>query len=140
MYIEYINKTFLEHDLSVMCNPLVIAAVKNAEGRFLTQKEIAQEAGISQPAVARAVEKMVSSGLLEKIEDERDRRCYNISITEKGKALFDEYLAFGLEIIPKIYKGISNEDLAALIRCSKKLIDNLKDLGIKAPMLLGSTF
>ncbi|MCL2007701.1 MAG: MarR family transcriptional regulator [Treponema sp.] len=130
-YLKFIGKNLLEHNLSAICNPFVLAAFIRANGRFITQKEIAEKAGITQPAVAHAVDKMVKAGILERGKDEEDRRRYHISVTQKGRKSFEEYLAAGVNFLPHIFKGIENDDLSVFYLCSKKIIENLEDLSSK---------
>ncbi len=52
-------------------------------------KDIAEINGVSQPAISKMVEQMVSKGLLCREKDGQDRRSSVLEMTIKGKSLFE---------------------------------------------------
>ena len=55
-----------------------------------TMKDIADEVGISSPAMTAVVDKLVESGDLTRLEDKNDRRVIRISLTTVGKKTFEK--------------------------------------------------
>jgi DNA-binding MarR family transcriptional regulator len=52
--------------------------------------EIGGDVGITTPAASQLVDRLVLQGLLERTEDPDDRRCKQVSLTEKGKRLVED--------------------------------------------------
>ena len=55
-----------------------------------TMKDIAEELGISSPAVTAVIDRLISDKAVERSEDAHDRRVVRISLTPLGKKLFEE--------------------------------------------------
>ncbi len=59
----------------------------------LPGKELAEQIGLSMPAMSRAVDGLVKSGYVTRVEDPDDRRVRRIAITEAGEELVDRMLS-----------------------------------------------
>lgn len=75
--------------------------------------------------VTRLLEKLVKKGLIQKKNDELDRRNYKIYLTEQGMALKHYIIPLALKMIEKGVRNIDNEDLRITINTLKKLYNNL---------------
>lgn len=86
---------------------------------------------ISSSAITELVDKMVKDGVLKKNRSRKDRRVVMVSLTEKGKQLFN---SFHSEIIPiavkktkKIFSSFSEDELSKLLSLLIKLNDSLEE-------------
>ena len=64
-----------------------------AERDPVTLGDIADEIGLSLPAVSRAVEGLHKRGLVKRVEDPADRRAKRVSLTAKGRRTFGGLIA-----------------------------------------------
>jgi len=90
-----------------------------------SQKEICERVMISPASVAVSIRRMQSSGLIEKLTDEKDLRFNKIRLTEKGKEAH-RYCRSQLERLSKIMtEGFDEADTKAFDCVINKMIDNL---------------
>lgn len=59
----------------------------------LTTGRLADELGISAPAITQLTDRLVRKGLIERRAAEGDRRCVIVALTGRGTALVDEFRA-----------------------------------------------
>lgn len=59
----------------------------------LTPGRLAEELGISAPALTQLTDRLVRKGLIERRPAEGDRRCVIVAMTPRGTALIDEFRA-----------------------------------------------
>ncbi|MDA3847238.1 MAG: MarR family transcriptional regulator, partial [Vallitaleaceae bacterium] len=80
-----------------------ILAHLNEVGKARTQK-LGEIAVITSGTITHMVNKLVKNGYVEKVQDAEDKRVFSVSITDKGRQVFNrvhqehmKYLAFLLE-------------------------------------------
>lgn len=59
----------------------------------LTTGRLAEELGISAPAITQLTDRLVRKGLIERRPAEGDRRCVIVALTPRGTSLVDEFSA-----------------------------------------------
>jgi DNA-binding MarR family transcriptional regulator len=69
------------HDLEPRLMPL-LHHIYRSDG--LRQEDVSLEMGLDKTTIAHAVKKLVELGYVSRHRDREDRRCYRLSITEKG--------------------------------------------------------
>ena len=80
--------------------------------------EISRQLMITKPAATQAVGKLVEKGLVERVQDENDRRVVYIRPTRLGETAFEEELEKKLEFMDHAVKRMGEEDanqLASLL-------------------------
>jgi MarR family transcriptional regulator, organic hydroperoxide resistance regulator len=88
----------------------------------LTPSEIAAMINVEAPTVTRAVQRMVTSGLLRVDADERDGRRVRVWLTREGDRL--------RKVVPAITRGLEDDALALLSPAEREtLIDLLERIG-----------
>ena len=112
-------RTIEESGLSMaQCKTLLALAGpgQSAEPRQIT--EIADGLGLSLPSVSRAVDGMVRSKLITRVEDPNDRRVRLIAIAPKGEKLVEELVTMrlaGLEAFTSTLTAAQRRKLDAAI-------------------------
>lgn len=87
----------------------------------LSQTELSQSAGMTEPTTMTAINMMESKGIVKRVRDENDKRRYMIELTEKGRSL-------KLQILPRI-KDINEKSTRTFSENEvDKLIDGIKRL------------
>jgi MarR family transcriptional regulator for hemolysin len=77
-------------------------------------KAIADALGLSLPGVSRAVEAMVQRGEVTREEDPRDRRCKMVSVTPKGRRLYERLMAIRLAGVRSFVEELNEDEKEAL--------------------------
>ncbi|MCP3930086.1 MAG: MarR family transcriptional regulator [Bacteroidetes bacterium] len=77
--------------------------------------------------ITRIVDKLEKRELVKRKSVEGDRRSYLISITEKGKKLFQDVLPVVFEVYEDVMSCISKNEEAVILRSMKKIIAHLSD-------------
>lgn len=93
--------------------------------------DLATTLGLDPSTLSRTVNGLVLLGLINRLTNEKDRRCVAISLTEQGKKVFDEieaiynrYYSGVLEIIPENKKDGVVESIALFADAVKKYNDS----------------
>ncbi|HEX7873815.1 MAG TPA: MarR family transcriptional regulator [Sphingobium sp.] len=80
------------------------------------QIDLAQEVGISQPSMVRALDQLEAVGLVERISNPDDRRSNRLSITPVGKALVGKIEARLGELRRELLHDIPDADIETTLR------------------------
>ncbi len=84
-----------------------------------TMSEIANQLGVTQGAVTQMVTRLEKKGYVVRSKSSHDRRQTTVSLTEKGKALCAEHIAYDRQEYIKTSEKLidySNEELQKFIR------------------------
>jgi DNA-binding MarR family transcriptional regulator len=88
-----IHKKILKKDLNVIPDNLTrlhMAVMGELSQTSLTMSELAKTLMMTKPQLTHVVDPLVSSGIVERRPDEKDRRVINLALTAKGRVLLDE--------------------------------------------------
>ena len=88
-----IHKKILKKDLNVIPDNLTrlhMAVMGELSQTSLTMSELAKTLMMTKPQLTHVVDPLVSSGIVERRPDEKDRRVINLALTAKGHVLLDE--------------------------------------------------
>ncbi|HOX32575.1 MAG TPA: MarR family transcriptional regulator [Spirochaetales bacterium] len=129
-----IHQEFERRNLSRASHPFLLFALgERGPGNPLSQAEIAEALGVSQPTAAVSIRRMEGAGLLRKVPDAEDRRLNRITLTAGGARLVRECKkAFG-EIDRRMLEGFSDEDRETLRSFYLRMIRNLEAMGAQRP-------
>ncbi len=72
--------------------------------------DISQRFDITAPAASQLVDKLVQTGLIERIEDPDDRRVKQISLSAKGKTMIEKGLAHRYRWVDQLVKELNPAD------------------------------
>ncbi len=89
-----------------------------------SMKYIADELGISSPAVTAIIDRLVESKDVTRYEDEADRRVTRISLTTQGKKTFEKNRSAIYEAFNHRAAVLSDEEQVELTRILTKLQNN----------------
>jgi len=90
-----------------------------------SQKSL-QEALLKDKATINSLVKyLLDGGFILKVQDEKDRRSFIISLSDKGRAIQGESIPFAIESIGLATEGISKEALATTTQVLQEIIINL---------------
>ena len=92
-----------------------------------TQREIADEIGVTSASVALSTKRMQKSGLLTKEIDSQDLRCNRLNLTETGEEYMNVCVQKFDEVDRVLFRGFSDDDLEQLDSLLEKVVGNLAE-------------
>ena len=95
----------------------------------ITQDELAKILHIDKGTIARAVRKLEEKELLDRIQDQKNRRRYLLSLTSKGDDRIPEILSAEEKWEKLIFTGFPDEERSHVVNCVKILAKNSLELG-----------
>lgn len=101
---------------------LVLAELKNKGPR--KQSELAEVVGHTKGAITNISNKLVKLALVERLQEEEDRRTVRLKITDKGVSALQEAQKIGNEIYIDLFDSFSETELNEYLRLQYKLIEH----------------
>ena len=118
---KYLKRTFSEHDIENM-NPTrlgILLALADKDGVIMSK--LGQKLFLEKSTMTGVIDKMEADGLVERRNDQADRRALRIYLTSKAKRLNERIHG----IIDKAYQDLSGnltaQDLAISVKVSKQI-------------------
>ena len=93
----------------------------------MTQKEIAEVIGVEAPTLVPLIDRMEQAGLLERRQDEADRRNNRVYLTDKSRLLWDAIEESLGRIRKAAQKGIPQEDIEMIRLILDRMAQNATD-------------
>ena len=93
----------------------------------ITQKELACETGLAKNTITVMLEKMEKNNLIRRITDENDKRKSLVILTEHAKSLKKCSDKISDEMLRKVYKGFSEEEIDKYEGYLHRIIRNLEE-------------
>ena len=92
----------------------------------ITQKELATEIGLAKNTITVMLEKMEKNNLIRRITDENDKRKSLVILTDYAKSLKKSFDEISDEMLKKVYKGFSEEEIDKYEEYLHRIIRNLE--------------
>lgn len=93
----------------------------------ITQKELASETGLAKNTITVMLEKMEKNNLINRITDENDKRKSLIILTDYAKSLKRPFDEISEEMLKRVYKGFSEEEIDKYEEYLHRIIKNLEE-------------
>jgi DNA-binding MarR family transcriptional regulator len=93
----------------------------------MAARDVAQQTPMDKMAVSRAVVLLEAKGLVVRVPDAKDRRVYSLSLSAKGRTLFDRILKSALEFERELLAPFSAAEQAAFRSVLERLEDGVKE-------------
>jgi MarR family transcriptional regulator for hemolysin len=95
----------------------------------MRQNELAASLSLDGSSVVRLLDALESSGLVERCEDQADRRAKSLVLTARGRRTVDQVERVSQDIRHVVLGEISDQDLARSLRLLETVKDRLASLG-----------
>lgn len=92
----------------------------------ITQKQLAEKMSIKEPSIVRLTQRLESEGLLNRIQDENDKRNKQLQLTKKGNEKCLALLPVAENFKNHTVKGISEKDLETVVKVLNQMVENTK--------------
>ena len=93
----------------------------------LSLTEISERASLAKNTVTVIVDRMVAKGVLQRDADLHDRRQAIISLTDKAKAMRDDYEKVSQRMNSLFYEGFTEDERQAFETYLARILGTLKD-------------
>lgn len=95
-------------------------------GEHLTAAQAAEILKVSAPSVSRTLKNLEEKGLIERDIDKNDRRSVRIIVTKAGNQRVNSVLERIFNIMDKVLKEFSNEELTAMAELHCKFVRSVE--------------
>jgi len=141
--------SFLPYRLSVLANTVSLTVARLYEKRFgitipewrviavlgggctLSASEVAAATAMERVQVSRAISRMLASGLILRETGGDDRRRADLTLTDKGNAIFQEIAPLAMAYEVELTAALTAEELAHLDHLLTKLQARAADLAVR---------
>lgn len=142
--------SFVPYRLSVLSNRVSSAIAREYSERFglsipewrimavlgqspaLSSRAVAERTAMDKVQVSRAVASLVETGRVQKKVDADDGRIARLSLTPKGRAIYDEIVPLALHLEEVLLGALTAEERATFDRLMAKLDDRVSQLAISS--------
>lgn len=91
----------------------------------VSQKELAGMYGVSGATMAVTLKKLEKGGYIERLVDQRDNRCNQISITDKGRKVVEDSVKLFRYTEHCMFEGFSENDMKVLGELLDRIYGNM---------------
>ena len=95
-----------------------------SEGRLISQKEIGDQTRATSANVTYLIDGLVGEGLVERVQDEEDRRFSYVRLTPAGHELAEQLVPIMVEFMNGATEGFSEDEKATFIRLLERFRRN----------------
>lgn len=96
-----------------------------AECPELNPSEISANLGVSRNTISSLIRSLEDDQLIKRQLDKKDRRKFNISLTETGTELVTQYAGRHMRMIANCFSALNSEEQAQLTHILNKLRENI---------------
>jgi DNA-binding MarR family transcriptional regulator len=80
----------------------------------MSVKALSDAIGLSLPGVSRSIDAMVQRGEVTREEDPRDRRCKRVTVTPRGRRLYERLMAVRIAGVRRFVEELNQDEQEAL--------------------------
>ena len=117
---QFAQKRFKEFEFGITVDQWTVLKVLNESDR-LNQSELAKLTFKDTPTLTRILDLLVEKGLAERVMDVKDRRRFQVLLTEEGKQKVEEMRPKVAEIRSKAWENLTESDFEHF----KKVLDTI---------------
>jgi DNA-binding MarR family transcriptional regulator len=101
-----------------------LAVLSVNDGLLISQ--LAVYAIVEQSTLSRALDALEVDGFVRRTRDADDNRAVRVTITDQGRAAFDELWPIMRQSYERMFTGISDEERAAFVATLQKMLMNVR--------------
>lgn len=94
-------------------------------GKQDTAKDISNTHHFSKAHISKSVDNLRQRGYIILAEDKEDHRCLHIQITPRGLPVIREYEQIRLQVVEKLFMGVTEEERSCMRNVLKKVMGNI---------------
>ncbi len=129
--LYFLVQKHLEHVLSKhkslsFSQFLILVGFKCSPDRAVSQSLIAERLNLTEATVSRHVSTLVDLQLLSRSQDIGNRRKYTLTLTQKGKKVFDEANILIDKELTAIFSSVKEKDRAGIMKNFSTILSQLQ--------------
>ncbi|GFO54389.1 hypothetical protein GMSM_13960 [Geomonas sp. Red276] len=97
-------------------------------GDGIRQKELAASLGLEGPSLVRLLDTLIDKGLIERSEDEQDRRAKQLALTGKGRELVETIRTTLTTLEEQVFKPFNEQEIEQLNDFVQRLESTVNEL------------
>lgn len=125
---QNLQKRFLYQGLDITVDQWVILYELYIQGTQ-NQVDLCEKVYKDAPTVTRILELLIQKNMVVRKASRADRRKFEISLSATGRAMVKKILPEVISFRLTGWKGLSNQDMNHLNRITRKIEQNLEDVG-----------
>ncbi|UEG50767.1 MarR family transcriptional regulator [Ferruginibacter lapsinanis] len=119
-----LQQQFNEHKIAITVDQWVVLLELHDYG-VLNQVTLSKLCSKDAPTTTHIIKLLLKKELIIRELSEDDKRCYNISLSKKGRALIQKLLPIVIEFRRKGWHELDKKDEQHLVRIANKISQNL---------------
>jgi DNA-binding MarR family transcriptional regulator len=117
-----LDRVFAAHGLTAPGFAVLVTLARIDEGGGVTQRRLMDELGLTSGTVSVRMDRLVAEGLVDRRADPSSARNTLISLTDRGRELFERVVPAHLANERRLLAGLSAEELETLAGLLRKLL------------------
>ena len=106
---------------------------ESADQQGIMLKTLAAKINLTPGAASIIVDSLVKMKLLDRIQDENDRRAVKIRLSPNGREIFDRHFKYFISTMEELIKDIPEEELAIFTKVLSRIQDGINEILEKCP-------
>lgn len=124
---QRINEKLKQYDLTIsQLDVLIKVTMANEKHILINQRDIEKRTNLTNPTVTGLINRLETKGLIERVENEKDKRMKNLYITKKAECLNREFKQIFEESDLTALKDFNEDEKRELESYLLRIIKNLK--------------
>jgi DNA-binding MarR family transcriptional regulator len=117
-----LNALFEAHGLSAANFGVLVTLARIGDEHGVSQRRLMDELGLTSGTISVRMDRLVELGLIERRPDPESRRTTRITLTERGRELFERIVPAHLANERRLLAALSDEELQTLSGLLRKLL------------------
>ena len=124
---QRINEKLKQYDLTIsQLDVLIKVTMANEKNVLINKRDIEKRKNLTNPTVTGLINRLETKGLIERVENEEDKRIKNLYVTEKAKCLNKKFKQMFDESDLMALNDFNDDEKRELESYLLRIIKNLK--------------
>uniref|UniRef100_UPI0006D13CEC MarR family transcriptional regulator n=1 Tax=Clostridium sp. NkU-1 TaxID=1095009 RepID=UPI0006D13CEC len=122
LYEKQFEETRMKYQISQSELDILAFLANNPE--YDTASDIVEIRMIAKSYVSTSVESLITKGLLERVQDQNDRRVIHLKLTEKTTPIITDIRLGQAQVLKLLFAGMTNDEIRVFEKLLEKIFDN----------------
>jgi len=122
LYEKQFEETRMKCQISQSELDILAFLANNPE--YDTARDIVEIRMIAKSYVSTSVESLITKGLLERVQDQNDRRVIHLKLTEKTAPIITDIRLGQAQVLKLLFAGMTNDEIRVFEKLLERIFDN----------------
>ncbi|WP_349947504.1 MarR family transcriptional regulator [Lacrimispora sp. BS-2] len=122
LYEKQFEETRMKYQISQSELDILAFLANNPE--YDTASDIVEIRMIAKSYVSTSVESLITKGLLERVQDQNDRRVIHLNLTEKTTPIITDIRLGQAQVLKLLFAGMTNDEIELFEKLLERIFDN----------------